>query len=78
MKRSELARLLQDEALRRGIPIEFGRRLVEVGIAVDGRALARFDDGTEATGDVLIGADGVHSIVRRRSTPARPTPATSV
>ena len=65
MKRSRLARLLQDEALRRGIPIEFGRSLVEAGIAADGRARARFDDGTEAAGDVLIGADGVHSIVRR-------------
>lgn len=35
---------------------------------------ARFADGTSARGDVLIGADGVHSTVRRLIDPAAPDP----
>ena len=65
MKRSRLTRALQDEAVRRGIPIEFGRRLRDVTTASDGRVIARFEDGSAAEGDVLVGADGVHSVVRR-------------
>jgi 2-polyprenyl-6-methoxyphenol hydroxylase-like FAD-dependent oxidoreductase len=72
MKRSRLARLLQDEALRRGIPIEFGRRLVDAGVNPGGRAIARFAHGAEARGDVLIGADGEHSVVRRAIDPSAP------
>jgi 2-polyprenyl-6-methoxyphenol hydroxylase-like FAD-dependent oxidoreductase len=72
MKRSRLARVLQDEALRRGIPIQFGRRLVEARPSQEGRALARFEDGAEEVGDVLIGADGVHSVVRTAIDPTAP------
>ena len=45
MKRSRLTRVLQDEAIRRGIRIEYGRRLSKAEVAADGRVLARFDDG---------------------------------
>ena len=65
MKRSRLTRLLQEEAIRRGIRIDFGRRLGKAEVAADGRVLATFDDGSTASGDLLIGADGVHSVVRR-------------
>ena len=34
--------------------------------------VARFDDGTQATGDLLVGADGVHSVTRRLIDPAAP------
>ena len=65
MKRSRLARALQEEAARRGIPIEFGRRLIDARVIAGGRVVAAFEDGAEVTGDLLIGAEGVHSNVRR-------------
>ena len=61
--RSELYRTLHEEARRRGIRIEHGKRLVSAAETADS-VTARFDDGTEATGDILIGADGIHSTVR--------------
>ena len=77
MKRSRLARVLQDEAIRRGIRIDYGRRLSRAEVATDGRVLATFDDGSAVSGDLLIGADGVHSVVRRAIDPAAPSGATS-
>jgi 2-polyprenyl-6-methoxyphenol hydroxylase-like FAD-dependent oxidoreductase len=71
--RAELYRALYDEAGRRGIRIEHGKRLVDAtdsGPAVT----ARFADGTEATGDILIGADGIRSTVRSLIDPAAPEP----
>ena len=61
--RSDLYRVLYEEARRRGIRIEHGKRLVGAAETADS-VTARFDDGTEATGDILIGADGIHSTVR--------------
>jgi 2-polyprenyl-6-methoxyphenol hydroxylase-like FAD-dependent oxidoreductase len=72
MKRSQLARSLQDEAARRAIPIEFGRRLVDATVGADGRVVASFEDGGESRADVLVAADGVHSVVRRIIDPAAP------
>ncbi len=65
MKRSRLSRLLAEEAVRRGIAVEFGRRLAHAAPGVDGKVTASFEDGGTATGDLLIGADGIHSITRR-------------
>ena len=73
LKRSRLARVLQEEAIRRGIRIEYGRRLSSAEVAADGRVLATFEDGGSASGDLLIGADGVHSVVRRAIDPAAPS-----
>ena len=73
MKRSRLARVLQEEAIRRGIRIDYGRRLSRAEVAADGRVLATFDDGSAADGDLLIGADGVHSVVRQVIDPAAPS-----
>jgi 2-polyprenyl-6-methoxyphenol hydroxylase-like FAD-dependent oxidoreductase len=72
MKRSRLARALQDEAVRRGIRIEYGRRLRDADIAADGRVVASFENDATADGDLLIGADGVHSVVRRIIDPSAP------
>jgi FAD-dependent urate hydroxylase len=71
--RAELHRGLHDEAARRDIPIEHGKRLV--GAASGGDAVsALFSDGTEASADVLIGADGIRSTVRSLIDPAAPQP----
>jgi 2-polyprenyl-6-methoxyphenol hydroxylase-like FAD-dependent oxidoreductase len=61
--RGDLYRALYDEALRRGILIEHGKRLMRTEEKDDG-VTAHFDDGTEATAEVLIGADGIRSTVR--------------
>lgn len=71
--RSALQRALADEARRRGIEIRYGRRFV--AYAEDGaRVVAHFQDGSEARGDVLIGADGIHSRVRAVLAPDAPGP----
>jgi 2-polyprenyl-6-methoxyphenol hydroxylase-like FAD-dependent oxidoreductase len=36
--------------------------------------VAAFEDGTRATGDLLVGADGIHSPTRRLIDPAAPSP----
>jgi 2-polyprenyl-6-methoxyphenol hydroxylase-like FAD-dependent oxidoreductase len=74
IKRADLYRVLHDQALRRGIRIEHGKRLVDAGTTPDGDVVARFEDGTQATGDLLIGADGIHSRTRRIIDPGAPKP----
>jgi FAD-dependent urate hydroxylase len=71
LKRSDLYRTLRDEAVRRGARVEYGRRLVDAEAQPDG-VVARFEDGTEAEGDLLIGADGIHSRTRRIIDPSAP------
>lgn len=48
--------------------ITYGKRLTAFQ-AEAGQVTACFDDGTTATGDVLVGADGVGSAVRRQHLP---------
>src|SRR3712207_3898552 len=74
IKRADLYRALRDEATRRGIPIEHNRRLVDAETTPEGGVVARFEDGTEAAGDLLGGADGIHSRTRRIIDPAAPEP----
>ena len=74
IKRADLYRVLHDEAIRRGISIAHNRRLVGAETTPDGGVVARFEDGTEAAGDLLIGADGIHSRARRIIDPAAPEP----
>jgi 2-polyprenyl-6-methoxyphenol hydroxylase-like FAD-dependent oxidoreductase len=73
IKRSLLAANLQEEARRRGVPIEYGRRLQGARMASGGEVVATFEDGTSVTGDFLIGADGVHSVVRPVIDPSAPS-----
>ncbi|PYC63460.1 FAD-dependent oxidoreductase [Micromonospora arborensis] len=69
--RSDLYTALRDEAINKGIQMEFGKRLVDAEVTGDG-VVAYFADGTEARGDLLIGADGAHSAVRRIIDPNAP------
>jgi len=72
MKRARVTHILQDEAIRRGIPVEFGRRLADAKIGEDGSVTATFEDGGRAHGDLLVGADGIHSATRRLIDPGAP------
>lgn len=71
LRRADLYRALRAEALRRGVRIEHGKRLVDAG-ATPGGARAAFADGTAATADLLVGADGIRSRVRQVIDPGAP------
>ncbi|WP_410668963.1 FAD-dependent oxidoreductase [Amycolatopsis sp. cmx-4-68] len=73
MTRATLYRVLQEEAARRGVPLARGKRLVSATPDAAG-VTAEFADGTTETGDVLVGADGLHSVVRRLIDPAADEP----
>lgn len=74
MRRSDLHRTLREEAARRGIGIWQDRRLVGVTSrgAAPGRVVATFADGSTATGDLLVGCDGIRSRVREALNPSGP------
>ena len=74
VKRADLYRVLSEEARRRGIRIEHGKRLLDAEPTPDGGVVARFGDGTHAVGDLLIGTDGIHSRTRQIIDPAGPPP----
>lgn len=71
LKRSSLAAVLADEARLRGVEVRLGSRVTSVSTGHDG-VHAVLQDGTSVSGDVLVGADGVHSVVRRAVDPAAP------
>jgi 2-polyprenyl-6-methoxyphenol hydroxylase-like FAD-dependent oxidoreductase len=75
MTRSELYAMLRTEALGRGIRIEYGKRLTAVEEQHDG-VTAVFADGTSASGDLLVGADGLRSAVRPLIDEHAPSPRT--
>lgn len=69
--RGELHRILRDRAMGVGVRIHDGAKLIRVDEHPD-RITAHFSDGTSASADVLVGADGVHSVVRRLIDPDAP------
>ncbi|KAK7181153.1 early conidial development-2 [Paraphaeosphaeria sporulosa] len=50
--------------LEQGIDVQFNKRLVRVEEYGD-KVTAHFEDGTSATGDFLVGAEGTRSVVRK-------------
>ncbi|MGW5431509.1 FAD-dependent oxidoreductase [Streptomyces sp. NPDC004059] len=68
LRRGELNAALQGEAARRGIRVRHGARLVAVTDGPHG-VTARFADGRTAHANLLVGADGLNSTVRRLLTP---------
>jgi 2-polyprenyl-6-methoxyphenol hydroxylase-like FAD-dependent oxidoreductase len=72
--RAGLSAVLRREAAARGVPVRYGKRLTSAEAGPDGQVTAIFDDGTRAAGDLLIGADGIHSPVRALIDPAAPAP----
>lgn len=75
IRRGELHVQLAEAARRRGVELRFGKRLVDVDRSDPGRVVARFADGSEAAGDILIGCDGLRSQVRRLVLPEAPAPS---
>ena len=69
--RGALHRILRNRAERAGVRIHDAKKLIHVDERRDG-VTAHFADGTHASADVLIGADGVHSTVRRLIDPEAP------
>ena len=71
--RFDLCRVLRECAVAAGVQIHSGKRLVDAEESADG-VTARFADGSTATADVLIGADGIRSRVRTLIDPNAPGP----
>ncbi|MCY1142187.1 FAD-dependent monooxygenase [Actinoplanes sp. Pm04-4] len=69
VRRGDLYRILRQRLAEEGVPVTGGRRLTAVR-----ERTAIFEDGSEASADVLIGADGVHSAMRRLIDPDAPSP----
>jgi len=72
LKRSHLAARLSDLARSRGIEIRHDARVVDVTSAPGG-VEATLADGTTLRADLLVGADGVRSGVRRAIDPNAPS-----
>lgn len=72
--RAHLHNTLVGEAQNRGIEVHYGKRLVTVTDTPGAPVTARFEDGSTAEGDFLVGADGIRSQVRRVVMPNAPRP----
>src|SRR5882757_2393050 len=74
MCRATLNETLIDKAWCSSVAVFFEKRLVKIEDRGDQPVIAYFADGSTAEGDFVIGADGVHSAVRRHVIPDGPTP----
>lgn len=74
MRRSTLLELIVNKAWCENVELRFEKRLVRIEDRADRPIVAHFTDGSSAEGDFLIGADGVHSIVRQHVLPEGPRP----
>jgi 2-polyprenyl-6-methoxyphenol hydroxylase-like FAD-dependent oxidoreductase len=74
MRRAAMNEVLVDKAWCAGVELHFEKRLAQIEDRADQPIIAHFTDGSSAEGDFLIGADGVHSAVRRHVLPNGPQP----
>ena len=74
MRRSTLLEALVNRAWCENVELRFEKRLARIEDRADRPIVAHFTDGSSAEGDFLIGADGVHSIVRQHVIPDGPRP----
>jgi 2-polyprenyl-6-methoxyphenol hydroxylase-like FAD-dependent oxidoreductase len=74
MCRATLNEAIVDEAWSEDVELAFEKQLVSIEDRADQPIIAHFADGSSAEGDFLIGADGVHSAVRRHVIPDGPEP----
>ena len=71
--RSALATVLQNALEEQGVKIQYGHRFAHVLSETDSGVTFAFADGVERNADLLIGADGIQSRVRRYITTQEPT-----
>jgi 2-polyprenyl-6-methoxyphenol hydroxylase-like FAD-dependent oxidoreductase len=75
MRRADLHEVLAQEIRRRGIAVAYEKRLTDISYTSDHKkVVAHFADGSDAEGDILIGADGIHSQTRTSVFPESPKP----
>ena len=74
MSRAMLNETLVDKAWSSCVEMHFEKRLARVEDRADRPIVAVFTDGSTAEGDFLIGADGLHSLVRQHVIPDGPRP----
>ncbi len=74
IRRDDLYRILREEVERLGVRIEYGKTLRAADVDPSGGTRAFFADGSSVPGDLLVGADGLHSTVRGVIDPAAPRP----
>lgn len=75
IKRGILQKILREEALRQGISIEYGKKLKNIEKNEEHLVSVSFEDGTKASGNYMIGCDGINSRVRKLILPNAPAPA---
>jgi 2-polyprenyl-6-methoxyphenol hydroxylase-like FAD-dependent oxidoreductase len=73
LSRAAVVESLALELKGNDIDIHYEKRLAFV-TETENSVTAHFEDGTTATGDLLIGADGIHSAVRNHILPDGPKP----
>jgi 2-polyprenyl-6-methoxyphenol hydroxylase-like FAD-dependent oxidoreductase len=74
MCRATLNEMLVNKAWCENVELRFEKRLVAIEDRADQPVVAHFADGSSAEGDFVIGADGVHSVVRGHVIPDGPKP----
>lgn len=73
MKRATIFEMMAEEMKKENIDIQYEKKIVSVEEANAG-VRVNFADGKSATGDILVGADGIHSVVRKHILPDGPEP----
>ncbi len=73
VKRAAISFELRKKVANRGIPLHYGKKLVQLFQNNNG-VIARFADGTEKKADFLIACDGTHSVCRKILFPDAPKP----
>jgi 2-polyprenyl-6-methoxyphenol hydroxylase-like FAD-dependent oxidoreductase len=74
MCRATLNEVLINKAWSSNVELHYEKRLAQIEDRADERVRVHFSDGTSAEGDLVIGADGVHSAVRGHVVPDGPKP----
>src|SRR5580704_4677501 len=74
LRRAVLNEAIIEKAWSSDVELYFEKRLARIEDRPDHPIVAHFTDGSSAEGDFLIGADGVHSMVRQHVLPDGPRP----